>query len=68
MPTPSTSPLSTGPRHAAPSNRDRFGVFLTASWATLHVPVLVLLGVAVQHQVDARPVAADTAPDLTAAP
>lgn len=49
MPTPSTSSFSTGPRHAAPPNRDRFGVFLTTSWATLHVPVLVLLSVAVQH-------------------
>ncbi|CAN3978226.1 hypothetical protein [Kitasatospora purpeofusca] len=68
MPTSSTSPFSTAPRHAAPPDPDRLGTFLTASWAALHLPVLVLLGLAVQQQVDARPeIAAATAPDLPAA-
>ncbi|WP_030247572.1 hypothetical protein [Streptomyces sp. NRRL S-350] len=65
MPTSSTSPFPAAPRHAAPPDRDRLGTLLTASWAALHVPVLVLLGLAVQHQHDARPeVAAAAAPDL----
>ncbi|MFJ6139335.1 hypothetical protein [Kitasatospora sp. NPDC092286] len=48
MPTHSTAMQSSGPRHAAP-DRDRLGTFLTVSWATLHLPVLVLLGHAVDH-------------------
>ncbi|MEV8323308.1 hypothetical protein [Kitasatospora sp. NPDC056731] len=65
MPTSSTSPFPAGPRLAAPQDRDRLGTFLTASWAALHLPVLVLLGFAVQQQVDARPEAAvAAAPDL----
>ncbi|MFE6744731.1 hypothetical protein ACFVGM_02655 [Kitasatospora purpeofusca] len=64
MPTHSTATPSSGPRHAAP-DRDRLGTFLTASWTALHLPVLVLLGLAVDHQAEARPQVAATTPDLT---
>lgn len=63
MPTHSTSLPSVGPQHAAAPDRDRFGTFLTASWAALHLPVLALLGLSVHHQVEARFQAAATAPE-----
>lgn len=64
MPPHSTSSPSVGPRHAAAPDRDRLGTFLAASWAALHLPVLVLLGFAVHHQAEARPQAAANTPDL----
>ncbi|MGW3075113.1 hypothetical protein [Kitasatospora sp. NPDC001132] len=64
MPTHSTSLPSAGPRHAAVPDRDRLGTFLAASWAALHLPALALLGLSVHHQVEERPQAAATTPDL----
>ncbi|WP_369185823.1 hypothetical protein [Streptomyces sp. Y1] len=66
MPTFSTSPSSgDAARHAAPPDRERLHTFLAISWASLHLPVLALLGLAVQRHVDAMPDApAATVPDL----
>ncbi|MCX4683923.1 hypothetical protein OG401_06285 [Kitasatospora purpeofusca] len=63
MPTHSTATPSNGPRHAAPA-RDHLGTFLTASWAALHLPVLVPLGLAVDREAEARPQVAATTRDL----
>ncbi|WP_327067573.1 hypothetical protein [Kitasatospora sp. NBC_01302] len=65
MPTNSlSSPAVSSPRHRAP-DRDRLGTFLTASWAALHLPVFLLLGLSI-HQADVHPQAAipATTPDL----
>ncbi|MFJ8439945.1 hypothetical protein [Kitasatospora griseola] len=66
MPTNSPSaPAASGSRHRAP-DRDRLGDFLTASWAVLHIPALVLLGLVVHQPWPAAPSAAPaaTTPDL----
>ncbi|MEV7214224.1 hypothetical protein AB0O31_14155 [Kitasatospora cineracea] len=68
MPTKSLSaPAVSGPRHRAP-DRDRLGGFLTASWAVLHIPMFLLLGVVVhQDEVHPEAVTAAAAPDLPTA-
>ncbi|MGF1431603.1 hypothetical protein [Kitasatospora sp. LaBMicrA B282] len=65
MPTNSfSSPAVSSPRHRAPDH-DRLDTFLTASWAALHLPVFLLLGLVI-HQADVHPQAAVAAatPDL----
>ncbi|MFB7944553.1 hypothetical protein ACFVT9_22525 [Kitasatospora cineracea] len=64
MPTHSTPLPVVGPRHAAPPGRDRLSAFLTASWAALHLPVIILLGLSAHHQAEAGSPVVATAPDL----